>query len=108
MMRSLVIISFFVIPSLAFAQKNNNPFAGENTNARSGNVYNSPQGQGENNGKKLEDQKPLPTTASPTAVEAARGPGADGLPIDDYIPLFILVALGIIVYQKRLVKNTQA
>ena len=89
-MHKLIIISFVLFSFLAFGQYKPNPFAGENTDALSGNQYSSPKA----------------VTEEQATVEAKAVPGTDGLPIDDYLPLLLLVGLAIIFYQKRAKKNT--
>ena len=107
-MRNLFAMFSLFFSVLYFAQAN--PFAGENTDNSSSNRYSNGKGL-DNPHKGKGGPGVLPEQASPAAEQAALGvPPTDGddLPIDDYIPVFVMVALGMIVYQTRSVKKVQS
>lgn len=103
-MRNYLIIFSLFFSVLSFGQGQGNPFVGENTNSNSGNLYSKPQSvDGE---EQLRTPDPNSNDKAFDATETERaaadgGPGSDGLPIDDYIPVFIVVAVGIIFYKRR-------
>ena len=106
-MRNYLLIFSLLISIFSFGQSKENPFAGDNADNGSVNRYANPQAANNGNGNGGSG-----TTGNGEGNQGQGlgngGPASDGLPIDDYIPLFIIVALGIIVYQKRLVKSTKA
>ncbi|SFJ09598.1 hypothetical protein SAMN05421638_2136 [Kaistella treverensis] len=110
MMRSILVIFSLFLSVWCFAQDSANPFAGENTNNNSSNRYSNPKSLG--NGSDKSNKPELPSTASEKAAAAVQRGGPvdppNPVPVDDYIPVLVVIALGIIVYQKRLVKTPQS
>ena len=92
-MKNLLLIFFFCIGSWAQAQDDNNPFS-----------------SAERNNEATQSEKPAFETAN------AGGPGNPGggsqdddpVPIDDYIPLLVVTALGIILYTSHKKRNRLA
>ena len=99
----------FFISMVLFGQANSNPFAGENTDNNAGNVYSSPQNLNKSAGQPENGVLAKGNGKGNNGNGWGNGgnPG-DPVPVDDYIPVLLVVALGFIVYQKRLVKSTKA
>lgn len=105
MMRKLLIIFSFFTSIILFGQSSANPFAGENTDSKSENIYASP-----NAATAVPDNAMQPTGNGNGNNGNGLGNGGNPgpIPIDDYIPVLLLVALGFIVYQKRLFRASQS
>ena len=72
-MKKIIIVLCLVFYGLAHAQQQDNPFM-------------------------KSDQTEERVESVPETAEAPGPPGGDDLPIDDYIPLLVIVAMGMIVY----------
>lgn len=90
-MRNLLIIFLLFFSLTVYSQNTSNRFAGENTDSETENPYSNSQ-------KLTSDVK-----ASSASAMADNGPGAPGepVPIDGFLPLLIVVAVGLIFFQNR-------
>ena len=108
-MRTFLIIFSLFVSTVMFGQASTNPFAGENTNTTSGNRYSSPQGLKPSDDKIQALGRPENPGENPPGGGKGRGGNpAKPLPIDDYIPVFLVVAVAIIVYKGRTLSKLQA
>lgn len=91
-------------------------FVGTLLSAQGQNVFDNPDQSFKEAPKKsthsLGEYQPKDRLLTQEEMAAASGPGnedgGDDLPIDDYIPLFVLVALGMIVFQTRFRSKAQS
>ncbi|CAM3055411.1 hypothetical protein KADA111694_00070 [Kaistella daneshvariae] len=92
-MRNLLLIGLLVLSVGAYAQGAANPFTGENTNNKFQTHYNDPEN--------LKGSRKMEVSAAEDAVDSGPGQPGDPLPVDHYIPVFILVAVGLIFYKTQ-------
>ena len=90
-MKNLLLIFFFCIGSWAQAQDDNNPFS-----------------SAERNNEATQTERPAFETANAGGPGNPNNDGDDPVPIDDYIPLLVVTALGIIIYTSHKKRNLPA
>ncbi|MBU8882739.1 hypothetical protein KSK37_06555 [Kaistella sp. DKR-2] len=90
-MKKILYIMLFFISAFGYAQKGGNPFGQteyENTAKEGGAKYDATQASSDDNTKDRGTEPSEPTPPNP----------GDPTPIDDYIPLLIIAAVGLIAY----------